>query len=173
MRARNIKPAFFKNEHLATLPFEARLLFVGLWCMADRSGRLEFRSVRIKAELYPYDNVDVTSLCRELSAKGFISIYPKRSQKYLQINNFTKHQYPHIKESKSTIPAPDSNRTSTVRKRLNPLSESVDLELNPRTESVDLVAGSSKSTSSLTLLKSTAEHTKTCTCEICWKAAGR
>lgn len=30
-----------------------------------------------------------------------------------------------------------------------------------------------KSTSSLALLKSTAGHGKTCTCEICWKEAGR
>jgi len=30
MRARNLKPGFFKNEELADLPFEARLLFAGL-----------------------------------------------------------------------------------------------------------------------------------------------
>lgn len=37
-RARNIKPSFFKNEDLADLnPFD-RLLFIGLWCLADREG---------------------------------------------------------------------------------------------------------------------------------------
>ena len=47
--ARNIKPAFFANEFLAELPCEARLLFIGLWTLADRRGRLEDRSKGIMA----------------------------------------------------------------------------------------------------------------------------
>ena len=52
-RARNIKPAFFKNETLVELPVETRLLFIGLWTLADREGRLEDRPKRIKMEIYP------------------------------------------------------------------------------------------------------------------------
>jgi len=37
-RSRNIKPGFFKNDHLVELPFEYRLLFAGLWTLADREG---------------------------------------------------------------------------------------------------------------------------------------
>ena len=47
-RARNIKPGFFKNEFLAEMPCEVRLLFIGLWTLADREGRLEDRPKRIK-----------------------------------------------------------------------------------------------------------------------------
>jgi hypothetical protein len=47
-RARNIKPAFFKNEQLVELGMSTRLLFIGLWCLADREGRLEDRPKRIK-----------------------------------------------------------------------------------------------------------------------------
>ena len=39
-RARNIKPGFFRNADLAELTFEARLLFIGLWTLADSEGRL-------------------------------------------------------------------------------------------------------------------------------------
>lgn len=138
MRSRSIKPGFFKNEELALLPFEARLLFVGLWCMADRSGRMENRPGRIKAELCPYDDVDVIKMCADLEGKGFISMYPRKTKKYIEINNFSRHQYPHIKEAKSTIPAPCSYRTSPMRKRLTPdslevdsITESVDLDLTP------------------------------------------
>ena len=42
-RARNIKPGFFKNELLVGLPYEYRLLFIGLWTIADRDGRFEDR----------------------------------------------------------------------------------------------------------------------------------
>ena len=55
MRARNIKPGFFKNDTLAELEFAARLLFIGLWGLADRAGRLEDRPKKIKAEVFPYD----------------------------------------------------------------------------------------------------------------------
>ncbi|MCX8018393.1 MAG: hypothetical protein N2690_10910, partial [Rhodocyclaceae bacterium] len=59
MRARNIKPGFYKNEDLAECSVWARLIFPGLWMMADRDGRLEDRPKRIKAELLPFDAVDV------------------------------------------------------------------------------------------------------------------
>ena len=48
-RARNIKPGFFANENLAECDPLARLLFAGLWCLADREGRLEDRPKRIAA----------------------------------------------------------------------------------------------------------------------------
>lgn len=54
-RARNIKPGFFKNELLAEMPPEIRLLFMGLWCIADREGRFEERPKKIKMELFPCD----------------------------------------------------------------------------------------------------------------------
>ena len=49
-RARNIKPGFFLNEELGVLPPLVRILFAGLWCIADRDGRLEDRPKRIKME---------------------------------------------------------------------------------------------------------------------------
>ena len=58
-RSRNIKPGFFLNDDLAECEPLARLLFAGLWCIADREGRLEDRPKRIKIEVLPYDNCDV------------------------------------------------------------------------------------------------------------------
>ena len=57
-RARNIKPGFFRNADLAELPIEARLLFIGLWTIADREGRMEDRPKQIKMELFPADSLD-------------------------------------------------------------------------------------------------------------------
>lgn len=108
MRARNLKPAFFKNEDLAELPFEYRLLFQGLWCLADREGRFQDRPKRIKADVFPYDNVDVVKGITELADAGFLLRYEVSGHKYVQINNFVRHQSPHVKEAASTIPAPCS-----------------------------------------------------------------
>src|SRR5262245_4448792 len=58
-RARLLKPGFFTNEDLVELPPAARLLFAGLWTLADREGRLEDRPKRIKLAVLPYDDVDV------------------------------------------------------------------------------------------------------------------
>ena len=46
-RARNIKPALFKNEVLGVADPIATLLFIGLWTLADRRGILEDRPLQI------------------------------------------------------------------------------------------------------------------------------
>jgi hypothetical protein len=105
-RARNIKPGFFKNDELALCEHGARLLFAGLWCLADREGRLEDRPLRIKGELFPYDNCDIDAWLKQLAARAFITRYEVDGRKFIQINTFAKHQNPHCKEPASTIPAP-------------------------------------------------------------------
>ena len=106
-RARNIKPGFFKNEVLAKCDPLTRILFAGLWTLADREGRLEDRPMRIKAELIPYDNCDIEKMLNDLIG-DFILRYEVEGKKYIQILNFIQHQNPHQKEAVSTIPAPDS-----------------------------------------------------------------
>lgn len=106
-RSRNIKPAFFTNDSLAECQPLARLLFIGLWTIADREGRLEDRPKKIKAEILPYDNIDCDFLLHELHENGFIIRYCADDISYIQVVNFVKHQNPHMKEGESTIPAPD------------------------------------------------------------------
>lgn len=120
MRARNIKPGFFKNEELVKLSEAVRLLFIGLWCMADRKGRLEDRPMRIKMEIYPADQHDINTMLEQLKNAGFILRYEVEGNRFIQVINFEKHQYPNIREKDSTIPAPYKHRTSTEQKRLNP-----------------------------------------------------
>lgn len=113
-RIRTIKPQFFLNEELAELPYEHRLLFVGLWTQADREGRLEDRPKRLKAELFPYDAVDMGGMLDRLHNRGFIQRYTVADKRYIQVVKFLAHQYPHIKEPNSTIPAPCKNGASPV-----------------------------------------------------------
>ena len=103
-RARNIKPGFFLNEELAEISPEGRLLFIGLWMLADREGRLEDRPKKIKAEIFPYENYDVDSLLNDLESKNFIKRYCIAEKRYVQVITFTRHQNPHPREAKSIIP---------------------------------------------------------------------
>ena len=103
-RARNIKPGFFKNELLAEVDFQTRLMFIGLWTLADKAGRLEDRPKRIKIELFPGDDLDVSSMLHALTVHGFITRYAVKGTRYIQIDNFLKHQRPHHKEQESSLP---------------------------------------------------------------------
>lgn len=113
-RARNIKPGFFANEDLAECEPLARLLFAGLWCLADREGRLEDRPKRIRAELLPYDSCDADDLLNQLQARGFILRYSHGEGRFIQVLKFDSHQNPHMKEAKSSIPAPGSPVAETA-----------------------------------------------------------
>lgn len=124
-RARNIKPGFFKNDVLAECDPLARILFAGLWCEADREGRLEDRPKRLKAEYLCYDDCDVDALLDQLSNGGFILRYAVGNCKYIQVLEFKKHQNPHVKEAASTIPAPGEHSASTVQAGLIPDSPSL------------------------------------------------
>ncbi len=109
MRARNLKPGFFKNEDLAACGPWGMLLFEGLWLLADRSGRLEDRPSRIRVEIFPYaPRTNVVALLSALESKKFIVRYEVNCIKYIQVEGFCKHQNPHVNEALSTIPAPCS-----------------------------------------------------------------
>lgn len=119
MRSRYLKPSFWKNEELADCRFESRLLFQGLWGLADWCGRLEKRSKRIKAEIFPYDNVDIDACLQELEDHGFIMTYGEG--KYLWVINFQKHQACHKNEKStpSVYPSPQKDGIETVQKPSN------------------------------------------------------
>lgn len=110
MRARNVKPALFKNEFLATADPLNTVIFEGLWCVADRAGRLEDRPRRIHLEINPgraYEGTE-TALAW-LAEHGFIVRYTHGTGQYIQIVNFSKHQNPHMREPASTIPPPGAS----------------------------------------------------------------
>ena len=105
-RARNIKPALFRNEVLGVADPLYTLLFQSLWLLADREGRLEDRPIRIKADTFPYrDGLNVDVMLTWLHDNGFIIRYSIRGNRYIQVCNFTKHQNPHKNEAGSVIPS--------------------------------------------------------------------
>ena len=103
-RARNIKPGFYTNEDLVECSLAARLLYPGLWMLADREGRLEDRPKKIKMSIFPADNLDIESLLSELEQYGFIKRYSSDNKKVISIPNFNDHQSPHGREQDSVLP---------------------------------------------------------------------
>lgn len=150
-RARNIKPGFFRNADLVELSFEARLLFIGLWTIADREGRLEDRPKQIKMELFPADNMDCDAMLAQLAAINMIERYEHDGKRYIQVVSFAKHQNPHRDEKASTLPDRDGNvatakaasikhGASTVQTPCEEQPNTVAIGLNP--ESCSLIPDS-------------------------------
>lgn len=114
-RARNIKPGFFKNELLVEMGAFDRLLFIGLWLLADREGRIEDRPKRIKLELFPCDTYDVDAGLTLLANVGFVKRYTINVKSVISIESFHKHQTPHGSEKDSELPDCDGNMTINDR----------------------------------------------------------
>lgn len=114
-RARNIKPGFFKNELLVEMCTFDRLLFIGLWLLADREGRIEDRPKRIKLELFPCDTYDVDAGLNVLAGSGFVKRYTNNVKSVISIENFLRHQTPHGSEKDSELPDVDGNMTVNER----------------------------------------------------------
>jgi len=106
-RARLLKPGFFTNELLAELPPFGRLLFAGLWTLADRKGRLPDIPKVISGAVFPFDKVPVEKLLEMLNERSFILRYSVGGKRYIQVVKFETHQHVHKNEADSIIPPPD------------------------------------------------------------------
>lgn len=113
MRIRSIKPQFWANETLAELSHRTRLLFIGLWNLADRRGRLEDRPKRIRVEVFPYEVEPVESELATLAEKGFIVRYERDGFNLIQVSNFERHQRITGKEAEHESEFPGPYRGNT------------------------------------------------------------
>jgi len=109
MRIRTIKPEFFRHENLSVLSYRTRLLFVGLWCLADAEGRLEDRPKRIRIDVFPYETDDVDTDLQILCDAGFISRYTAQGIAVIEVTAFKRHQRISGKEASYASQLPQKN----------------------------------------------------------------
>ncbi len=121
-RIRTIKPEFFLDDELAELSPLHRLLFIGLWTLADCEGRLEDRPKRIRAQILPFDDGDTDAMLQALHEHGFIHRYTVDGLRCIEVSSFKKHQRLSGKEAEaqSLIPPREksgSNGEATGKQR--------------------------------------------------------
>lgn len=104
-RIRTIKPEFFTSEDVCGLSPMARLLFIALWCEADREGRLDWRPGTFKLRYFPADDCDIAALCAELLDCELVIAYEVDGKKYAEIPSFSRHQVINNRESESHRPS--------------------------------------------------------------------
>lgn len=116
-RQRMIKPDFFDSESLADCDIQARLLFIGLWVIADDNGNLKLQPRRIGKQVFPYDDFtdeDISGMLAQLESVGCIKCYESGGEEYVNIVNFCVYQTIR-KPSKTSIPEP-SEKVKNGRK---------------------------------------------------------
>lgn len=97
MRIRTIKPSFWKDLDICSLPIPVRLHYIGLWNYADDEGRGIDEPRLLKGELWPMDDTvtakKIESFMAALQASGRIIRYDSEDTEHLfQIRNWSLHQ---------------------------------------------------------------------------------
>lgn len=108
-RKRMIDPEFWSDEKVASLPTQARLMFIAMWNFADDVGILRARPVYLKSMIFPYDEFDVKDISAWIDVlyqKGLIYRYEVAGESYILIPNFLKHQVIN-KPTPSKLPKPE------------------------------------------------------------------
>ena len=105
-RIRTVKPEFFTSEDIVSLSPRARLLYIALWCEADREGRFQWKPNTLKLRYLPSDDCDITELADELIARGLVVLY---GPGFAVIPKFNEHQHINPREAASKLPDPDAS----------------------------------------------------------------
>lgn len=110
-RMRSVKPEYWADEDLAgAVTRDARLLYIGLWNLADEHGRLRGDPRYIKGQILPYDDdLDadaVEGLLVELEDARKVVRYREGSGAYMFLPNLAKHQRLEADKVPSRLPAP-------------------------------------------------------------------
>ncbi len=111
-RIRTIKPEFFTSEDIVSLSPMARILYIALWCEADREGRLVWKPLTFKLRYLPADDCDIKALCNEIVERGLVRLY---GEGYAVIPAFGAHQHINPRESASQLPDPCASVTRAAR----------------------------------------------------------
>lgn len=92
-RIRTVKPEFWTDEKIVQLPYEARLLFIGIWNFADDHGYLWDEPERIRMQVLPNDDVDISGLLDLLCAADLLEVYESGDEKRIfRVTHFNDHQ---------------------------------------------------------------------------------
>ena len=111
-RISTIKPEFFTSEDIVNLSPLARLLYIAIWCEADKEGRLVWKPMTFKLRYFPGDNCDIQAMCAEIVNSGLVWLY---GEGYAVIPAFKAHQHINPRESASQLPEPIETGTRKPR----------------------------------------------------------
>ena len=111
-RIRTIKPQFWRSPDIMALDYFQRLLFIGLFNLADDYGRGVYNPASIAADLFitefslnPHGVLtEVSNAFAEYSKRSMVAVYEVENRQYFQIMNWNDHQKVNRKTDSSIPP---------------------------------------------------------------------
>ena len=91
---RTVKPEFWVDDKVVDLSLLAKLLYIGMWNFADDDGYIEDSARRIKRQIFPDNDYDVSAALGELVDMGMLRRYKSDQGPVLHIVRFKDHQRP-------------------------------------------------------------------------------
>jgi hypothetical protein len=95
-RIRTIKPSFWKDQKVGRLKRDVRLMFIGLWNLADDDGVVCADYLIIKSELFPFDEdlrvKTIQDWIAQLIEALMIIPFTFNGESYYVIRTFKAHQ---------------------------------------------------------------------------------
>lgn len=109
---------------MAKLSHGARLLYVGLWCMADDHGRGRANLHLMKAHVFPMDDFlsleDVGTFYKEIATAVLVEEYLAEGRQYYYVLSWEKHQAARFRRGEPQHPAPPSDPFGPTMAQLGP-----------------------------------------------------
>ncbi len=92
-RIRTIKPDFWTDGKIISLPFEARLFYIGMWNFVCDRGHISDDPLGLKLKILPNDSVDGGALIDLLVSAGLVRrLEIPDGRAFLEIPRFPDHQ---------------------------------------------------------------------------------
>lgn len=95
-RIRTIKPSFWKDQKLGKMKRDVRLMFIGLWNLADDEGVIHADASIVRSELFAFDeDLRVNTIqgwLDQLTESRMIVPFTFNGEGYYVIRNFKVHQ---------------------------------------------------------------------------------
>jgi hypothetical protein len=94
-RIRTIKPSFWTDDRVTHLPWDARLLLIGLISMADDHGRFVATPQSVLGYVFPHERVSEAKFRRLMgliSDTGIVQLYGTNGCTYGYLPRWKKHQ---------------------------------------------------------------------------------
>lgn len=130
MRARTVKPEFFRDKKMAQAGPIVALVFEALWCIADDDGTAPCDPIQVKGDMFVHwDSIGVPEIAealRHLCRTSRTELFMVGDELFCRILNWKKHQkvhrpsdFKHPKEGQAVrwngdVPVPDDSGTSAA-----------------------------------------------------------
>lgn len=87
-----IDPEFWLDEDITSLDDVYQLFYIGTWNFSDDYGVIEDSAKKLKAQVFPYRNIDVQPIIDKLKEIGKFLPFEANGKKWLYVKNFLKYQ---------------------------------------------------------------------------------